>query len=109
MHTDWEDFKTAVSQVDQIDTEKYAEVVSSYIAKCTEDVTVIKTFTARGNHKPWMTTEVRQLPTVRDAAFRVGDMTALCSARSALSKGIKTVKGNYVEKIQGHLYDTGNT
>ena len=44
--------KTAASQGDQIDIEEYAEVVTSYIAKCTEDVTVIKTFTACGNRKP---------------------------------------------------------
>ena len=47
--------------------------------------------------------------TARDAAFRAGDMTTLCSARSALSKGIKTEKGTYAEKIQGQLSDTGNT
>ena len=63
MHTDWEVFKTAASQGDQIDIEEYAEVVTSYIAKCTDDVTVIKTFTARGNRKPWRTTEVRSLLT----------------------------------------------
>ena len=36
-------------------------------------------------------------------------MTALRSARSALSKGIKAAKGTYAEKIKGHLCDTGNT
>ena len=108
MHTNWEDFKTAASQGNRIDFE-YAEAVACYISKCTEDVTVIKTFTARGNRKPWMTTEVRSLLTARDAAVRVGDMTALCSARSALSKGIKAAEGNYAGKIQGHLCGTGNT
>ena len=73
MHTDWEIFKTAASQGGQIDIEEDAEVVTTYIAKCTEDVTVIKTLTACGNRKPCMT---------------------------ALSKGIKAVKGTYAEKIQ---------
>ena len=49
MHTHWEVFKTAATK---IDIEEYAEV--SYIAKCTKDVTAIKTF-ACGNRKPWMT------------------------------------------------------
>ena len=49
-----------------------------------------------------MTTEVRLLLTAQDAAFRVGDMTALRSARSVLSKGIKAASGTYAEKIQGH-------
>ena len=75
-------------------------MVTSYIAKCTEDVTVIKTLHV-ATRKPGMTTEVRSLLTARDAAVRVGDMTALCSARSALSKGIKAAEGNYAGKIQG--------
>ena len=109
MHTYWEVFMTAASQGDQIEIEGYAKLVTSYITKCTEDVTVIKTFTALGNCKPWMTIEVVLLQTARDAAFRAGDITALCSARSALSKGIKATKGTYAEKIQGPLCDTGNT
>ena len=51
MHTDKEVSKTAASHRDQIDTEENDEAVTSYIAKCTEDVTVIKTFTACGNQK----------------------------------------------------------
>ena len=47
MHNDWEVFKTAVSQGDQRDIEEYAEALTCYIAKCTEDVTVIKTFTKK--------------------------------------------------------------
>ena len=76
MHTDWEVFKTAASQGDQIDFEENPEVVSSFIAKCTEDVTVIKSFTACGNRKLWITTEVCSLLTARDAAIRAGDTTA---------------------------------
>ena len=102
-------FKTAASQEDQIDIEEYAEVVTSYTAKCTNNVTVIKTFTGHVNRKLWMTTEVRSLLTARGAAFRAGDMTTLRSARSVLSKGNEAEKGIYAEKIQGHLCDTGNT
>ena len=40
-------------------------------------------------------TEVHSLLTARDAAFRAGYVTALRSARSALSKGIKAAKGTY--------------
>lgn len=63
MCTDWEVFKTTASLGDQTDIEEYAEAVTSYTAKCTEDVTVVNTFTTRGNCKPWMTTEVRSLLT----------------------------------------------
>ena len=84
-------------------------MVTSDIAKCTEDVSVIKTFSAHGNCKLWMTTEVRSLLTAQYAAFRVGDMTALHSARSVLLKGIKAAKGTYAEKSKGHLCNKGNT
>ena len=91
------------------DQQYHRSYLTSSIAKCTEDVTVVKTFTARGNHEAWMTTEMRLLLTAQDAAFRAGDMTDLCSARSVLPKGIKAASGTYAEKIQRHLCDTGNT
>lgn len=109
MHTDCRVFKRAASQGDHTDTEEYAEAVTSYIAKCTEDVTVIKIITARGNQEPWMTAEVRSLLTAWDAAFRAGGRTAHRSARSALSKGINSAKRTYAVKIQGHLLHTGIT
>lgn len=83
--------------------------VTSYIVKCTEDVTVIKTFTALNNQKPWMTAEVGMLLKTRDAAYRGGEKAALCSARSALSSGTKAAKTKYAGKIQENLCNTGNT
>lgn len=68
--TGWELFKTAVSQGDQTDIEEYAEAITSYIANCTGDVTVVKTFTTRGNRKLWMNTEVRSLLTAQDTALK---------------------------------------
>lgn len=78
IHTYWEVFKTAASQGDQTDVEEYAEAVTSYIAKCTEDATVVKALTAHSNQKPWMTAEVCSLLTA-------------CSARSALPKRISAL------------------
>ncbi|XP_072923421.1 uncharacterized protein [Hemitrygon akajei] len=109
LHTDWVIFKTAASYDDHIDIEEYAEAVISYIAKCTEDVTVIKTFSARGYKKPWMTTEVRSLLKARDTAYRSGDRSTLRSARSTLSLGIRKAKRAYAGKIHGHFCDTGDT
>lgn len=80
MHTNWEVFKTAPSKGDQTYIEVYAEAMT-----CTEDVTVVKSFTARGNRKPLMTAEVRSLLTAYDA------------------------KRNYTEKIQGHICDKAQT
>ncbi|XP_072903786.1 uncharacterized protein [Hemitrygon akajei] len=106
---DWEIFKTAASYDDHIDIEEDEEVVISYIAKCTEDVTVMKTFTACGYKKPWMTTEMRSLWKARDTAYRSGDRSALRSARTALSLGIRKAKRAYAGKIHGHFCDTGDT
>lgn len=52
IHTDWDVFKTAASLGDHIKIEEYADTVTSYIAKCTEDVIVTKTFTAQRKQKP---------------------------------------------------------
>lgn len=92
LHTDWDVFRTAASYDDLINIEKYAETVTSYIAKYTEVVTVIKTFTACGNEKPWMIAEVGSLLRARDAAYRAGNTAALRSTRTALKKGIKAAK-----------------
>ena len=83
MHTDWNIFRRATSYDLHIDIEEYAEAVTSYIAKCTEDVTIIKTFTARANQKPWMTTEDRSLLKAHDTAYRSGDKVALHSAQGS--------------------------
>ncbi|XP_055487592.1 uncharacterized protein LOC129694857 [Leucoraja erinacea] len=109
LHTDWYVFRTAASYDDLFNIEEYAETVTSYIAKCTEDVTIMKTFTARGNEKPWMTAEVRSLLRARDAAYRAGNTAALRSTRTALEKGIRAAKRAFAGKIQGHLCDTGDT
>lgn len=92
LHTDWDVFRTAASYDDLINIEKYAEIVTSYIAKYTKVVTVIKTFTACGNEKPWMIAEVGSLLRARDAAYRAGNTAALRSTRTALKKGIKAAK-----------------
>lgn len=63
----------------------HAEAVTSYTAKCTEDVFVTKTFTTLSNKKPWLTKEVYSLLKVYDATYRAGDMVALHSAMFALN------------------------
>lgn len=46
--------------------EVYMAFVTSYISKCTDDVTVSKTITTHSNQKPWMTVELRALLSTRD-------------------------------------------
>lgn len=56
-----------------------------------------------------MTAEVCMLLKAQDAAYKGGDKAALCSARSALSSGIKAAKRKYAGKFQENLSNTGNT
>ncbi|KAL0161432.1 hypothetical protein M9458_045157, partial [Cirrhinus mrigala] len=90
--TDWSMFKQAPTYNNTTDLQEYAETVTAYINKCTEDVIVTKTITVRANQKPWMTGEVYRLPKARNVAFRAGDEASLKSARANLSRGIREAK-----------------
>lgn len=46
-------YKEAATYVRGVDGEEYTESVFSYIDKCTEDVTEVKTFRCRNNERPW--------------------------------------------------------
>ncbi|KAL0178046.1 hypothetical protein M9458_026940, partial [Cirrhinus mrigala] len=85
-------FKQAATYNNTTDLQEYAETVTAYINKCTEDVTVTKTITVRANQKPWMTGEVYRLLKARNVAFRTGDEASLKTARANLSRGIKEAK-----------------
>ncbi|KAM6943567.1 interleukin-18 receptor 1-like [Xenentodon cancila] len=56
--------------------EKYAETVSGYVQKSTDDICVTKTITVSANQKPWLANEVR----AERKAFKYGEETALSSA-----------------------------
>ncbi|KAK3516048.1 hypothetical protein QTP70_003785 [Hemibagrus guttatus] len=71
--TDWDMFREAVTNSDSINMEQYTISVTSYINKCTDNVTVSRTLTTRSNQKPWMTAEVCALLKSRDSAFRAVD------------------------------------
>ncbi|KAI2645994.1 hypothetical protein H4Q32_025360 [Labeo rohita] len=85
-------FKQAATYNNTTDLQEYAETVTAYINKCTEDVTVTKTITVRVNQKPWMTGEVYRLLKARNVAFRAGDEASLKTARPNLSRGIREAK-----------------
>lgn len=79
-----------------VNIEKYTD----YIAKCTEDITELMTYTVQNNQKPWMTAKVHQLLGAWDTTFRGGDMAAYRSAGSVVCKGIRAAKRSCKEKIQ---------
>ncbi|KAK3565550.1 hypothetical protein QTP86_011915 [Hemibagrus guttatus] len=64
--TNWNMFR------DSINLEEYTTLVTSYIGKYIDDVTVSKTITTCSKRKPWMTTDVCALLKSRDSAFRSG-------------------------------------
>ena len=56
--TDWDISKQAATYNGIIDLEEYTSAVTSYICKCTEDVSISKTITTHPNQKPWKTVKV---------------------------------------------------
>ncbi|KAI3374501.1 hypothetical protein L3Q82_006316 [Scortum barcoo] len=79
---DWEMFKEAATYNNLIDVEEYTDTVTSYITKCIDDVTHIKSITTRANRKPWLTGDVHRLLKARDKAFKAGDESALENSES---------------------------
>ncbi|KAI3358154.1 hypothetical protein L3Q82_003151 [Scortum barcoo] len=106
--TDWEMFKEAATYNNLIDVEEYTDTVTSYITKCIDDVTHIKSITTRANRKPWLTGDVHRLLKARDKAFKAGDESALRTARANLSRGIRKAKQDYTNKITSHFKDSKN-
>uniref|UniRef100_A0A669CU71 Reverse transcriptase domain-containing protein n=1 Tax=Oreochromis niloticus TaxID=8128 RepID=A0A669CU71_ORENI len=104
--TDWNIFKEAATYNNIIDIEEYTDTVSSYITKCIDDVTQMKSITTRANRKPWLTGDVHRLLKARDEAFRVGDEIGLRTARANLSRGIRKAKQDYTHKITSHFNDS---
>ncbi|XP_063344797.1 interferon-induced very large GTPase 1-like [Pelmatolapia mariae] len=105
--TDWNMFREAATHGDFTDLEEYTSSVSSYINKCTDDVTVSKTIISRPNQKPWITAEVRALLRTRDSAFKAGDKVALRRARAELSRAIREAKRAHAQRIHNHFKDSG--
>lgn len=83
----------------------HAEAVTSYTAKCTEDVSVTKT-TTLSNKEPWLTKEVYSLLMVYDATHSTGDIVALHSAMFALNNRDQSMTPTH---LQEHLCDIGDT
>ncbi|KAI2651673.1 hypothetical protein H4Q32_019814 [Labeo rohita] len=107
--TDWSMFKQAATYNNTTDLQEYAETVTAYINKCTEDVTVTKIITVRANQKPWMTGEVYRLLKARNVVFRAGDEASLKTARANLSRGIREAKRQYSRGISHRFKDSRDT
>lgn len=54
-HADEGIFKLVEYQGEHITIKEYAEAITSYIVKCSENERVAKIFMARSNQKPWIT------------------------------------------------------
>lgn len=104
--TDWGMFKDAATYNNQTDIEEYTDTVTSYITKCTDDVTHTKNIITRANQKPWLTGDVLRLLRARNIAFRAGDESGLKTARANLSRGIRKAKQDHTHKITAHFRDS---
>lgn len=98
--TDWQIFREAAVDEEEVDLEDNTSPVLSYI-KCTEDVTKTRTVADYPNQKPWLNVEARSLLKARDAAFWSGDRGSLRAVRRELNAGGKRAKAAYTKRIQG--------
>ncbi len=106
--TDSNMFKQAATYNNTTDLQEYSEIVTVYITKCIDDVTVTKTITVH-NQKPWLTGEVYKLLKARNTAFRAGDEEGLKTARANLSRSIREAKRQYSRRITHHFSDNSDT
>ncbi|KAI3352328.1 hypothetical protein L3Q82_005294 [Scortum barcoo] len=106
---DWNVFKQGATCNNITDLQEYTDVVTAYITKCIDDVTVLKTITVQANQKPWLTGEVHKLLKARNAAFRAGDEVGLRTARANLSRGIREAKKQYSRRIPHRFSDSRDT
>ena len=104
--TDWGMFREAATHNNNTDIEEYTDTVTSYISKCIDDVTHMKTITNRANQKPWLTGDVHRLLKARNKAFRAGDEAGLRTARANLSRGIRQAKRDHTHKVVSHFNDS---
>lgn len=107
--TQWNIFKEAATSEDCINLEEYTETVLGFISKCIDDVTIIKTVKLRSTDKSWLTSKVRSLLRLRDAAFRSDDTEAYNLARSDLKRAIREAKSEYGKKLASNFNDTRDT
>lgn len=64
-------FRQAATYDSGLDLKEYNEQsVNSYIGKCVEDATVVKTSKCHNNEKPWMCADVWLLLKARNGAFQ---------------------------------------
>jgi len=98
-------FKQAATYNKHTYIEEYTDTVTSYIRKCIDDVTHIKTIITMANKTPWLIGEVRRLL----RAFRAGDETGLRRARADLSHGLRKAKQDDTNKITSHFRDSRDT
>lgn len=79
------------------------------ICKLIDDVCGTKDITTCANQRPSLTTEVRAMLRVQNAAFKTGDMVDLRSARADLIQTIRVAKSAPGQKILSHFHDSRET
>jgi len=79
------------------DLEECTEILLGFISKCIDDVIVTKTVKLRLTDKSWLTSKVRFLLRLCDAAFRSGDTEVNNVARSSRKRGIRELSSNFTD------------
>lgn len=73
---------------------EFADTVTLFISRCTDDIVPKKTIRIFPNEKPWINSEVQAALHARNAAFRSGN---LGNTRAVLLRTIRRAKKDYAD------------
>lgn len=77
------------------DPQEYTEIVTVYIRKCLDDVTVSRTISIQTNQKALLTGKAHGLLRAQNAAIRAGNEEGLRTTGGNLSQSIREAKRQY--------------
>lgn len=99
--TDWSVFDCA-------DLDEHADVVTSYVNFCVDNVTATKRVKQFANSKPWITSEIKKLLVEKERAFKENDRCGGKLIQKEIQKKIKQGKRHYKDKIERHLQENNS-
>ena len=100
--TDWSVFKESSQSLDE-----YADVVTSYISFCEDNIIPTKTVTHYGNDKPWHCKEIYEQCKLKNEAYKVDD-AAYKKAKYNIDKEVRKAKKFYKDKVEKQ-FSEGNS
>ena len=96
--TDWSVFLDSSNTLDEA-----VDVVSAYINFCVDQVVSSKEVKIYPNSKPWVTKELKEMMTARQAALKEGDREKMKQLQKKIDNKIKAKKRQYSAKLEDNI------